>query len=638
MQKSYYQQLPLMPLGPGAIGEMLGDLLGSDPSLDGLPERIRERTAGNPFFIEEVVQALAEAGGLEGSRGGYRLVRPVEEAAIPATVQAVLASRIDRLGEREKTALQTAAVIGKEFGEPVLRRVAGIPEAELAAALRALIAAEFVYEEQLYPEAAYVFKHPLTQEVAYRAQLAEHRARLHAAVAQVIEELHPEKLDEKAALLAHHWEAAGQALDAARWHERAARWAALNNPREAQRHSQRVRELVKTLPESPERGALHVAACTQLLNLAMHLGTSAEEASVIRAEGKAVAERSGDLFGLAGLAVAYVWADISAAFEPDALEPSREAARLAEQTGDLDLRVTASCGLAFAQMFVGNCREALALTERAIELSSKESTLGLSTLSFSSYLWLVWFRGQLLVRMGRLTEAAPALGHASELARELGDVRMTGFTHNWLCQLSCYAGDAAAALGHARRGLEIAEKIASPFSRVIALLNIGRARLVGEEWHEAAAATEEALALARERRTALQVEMLLLADLAVARLGCGEGRAGLAAAEEALAIARRRAAKTHEIEVRLALARALIHTEGLEARGAVEAELSEASALIETTGQRAVEPYVHVERAELARLAGDEDGRRRELREAHRLFTAMGATGHAERLAKEALG
>ena len=110
-------------LGPEAIAELLQDLLGKDPLLAGLANRIRKRTGGNPFFIEETVQALAESGSLVGPRGAYRLVRPVAELTLPATV-AMLAARIDRLGEREKHLLQTAAVIGKEFTEPVLLRVA----------------------------------------------------------------------------------------------------------------------------------------------------------------------------------------------------------------------------------------------------------------------------------------------------------------------------------------------------------------------------------------------------------------------------------------------------------------------------------------------------------------------------------
>jgi predicted ATPase len=184
MQGSYYQQLPLLPLGPEAIAELLRDLLGGDPSLATLGERIRERTGGNPFFIEEVVQALAEAGSLAGAKGAYRLVRPAAEARLPATVQAVLAARIDRLAERDKQVLETAAVIGKEFTETVLCRVVELSEIDLTAALQKLTSAEFVYEEALYPQAQYTFKHALTREVAYNSLLNERRLTLHEHVAE----------------------------------------------------------------------------------------------------------------------------------------------------------------------------------------------------------------------------------------------------------------------------------------------------------------------------------------------------------------------------------------------------------------------------------------------------------------------
>src|SRR3989454_967990 len=215
MESACYQQLSLLPLGPGAIAELLDSLLGRDPSLAGLAERIRERAGGNPFFTEEVVQSLFEAGVLGGARGAHRLVRPVERLEIPASVQSILAARIDPLRERGKAALQIAPVIGKDFSEPVLARVAGLPGEELRAALPELVAGELPYPESLYPVAEYAFKHPLTQEVAYRSQLAERRARLHDRLAHAIAETYAGKLDERAALLAHHFEAAGESLEAA---------------------------------------------------------------------------------------------------------------------------------------------------------------------------------------------------------------------------------------------------------------------------------------------------------------------------------------------------------------------------------------------------------------------------------------
>jgi class 3 adenylate cyclase len=152
MRRSYYQQLPLRPLGPEATKELLVDLLGTDSSLRQLTERIQERTGGNPFFIEEIVQSLIETGVVGGARGAFRQLTPTETIGLPASVQSVLAARIDRLPELEKQVLQAAAVIGKEFSEPILRRAVDLADEDLSAALHALTNAEFTYPAALYPE------------------------------------------------------------------------------------------------------------------------------------------------------------------------------------------------------------------------------------------------------------------------------------------------------------------------------------------------------------------------------------------------------------------------------------------------------------------------------------------------------
>ncbi len=297
MQRSYYQHLPLQPLAPDAIRQLLRDELGDDPSVAALPETIHARTKGNPFFIEEVVQTLIESGHLTGARGAYRLTTPVEALQVPATVQAVLAARIDRLAEREKQVLQTAAVIGKTFGETLLRRVLGsvaaVDETALGQALSTLIASEFLFEAALYPEVEYSFKHPLTQEVAARSQLRERRARVHAAVAQALEEAGG-NLDERAAEIAQHWAEADDAGRAARWHRRAAEWAGLSDPREGLRHWRRVRELAPGVEDERERTELTLEACNQLLSLGWRMGGSEEEAAAVFAEGRALTEGLGD--------------------------------------------------------------------------------------------------------------------------------------------------------------------------------------------------------------------------------------------------------------------------------------------------------------------------------------------------------
>jgi class 3 adenylate cyclase len=179
-----YHEISLQPLGPADTRELLRDLAGEDPSLDGLAELIHERSAGNPFFVEEIVRSLAEAGNLEGERGAYRLAQPVEDAGVPASVQTVLAARIDRLGPSAKRLLQVASVAGKEFGERSLHLTAGLTREEMDPLMCDLTDGGFLYETELYPERVFAFRHPLTREVAYGTQLAEQRAMTHAATAR----------------------------------------------------------------------------------------------------------------------------------------------------------------------------------------------------------------------------------------------------------------------------------------------------------------------------------------------------------------------------------------------------------------------------------------------------------------------
>jgi class 3 adenylate cyclase len=368
MSKSYYRQIPLAPLGAEAVRALLNDMLGHDASIAGLATLIHERTGGNPFFTEEVVQSLIESGALQGTRGSYRLVTSIERLQVPPTVQALLAARIDRLGEREKHVLQAAAVIGKEFAEPILQRVLsavgthGRAPFDLTVALLTLKDAEFIVEQSLYPVAEYAFKHPLTQEVAYRSQLQERKRRTHAAVAHAIEQQDAEHLDERAALLAHHHEEAGDLAAAALWHRRAAEWVGLNDLKAALQHWQRVRELARHGGDEPESTALTIVACSRALMLGWRMGASATEWVHLFEEGCAAAERAGDLTALAMLNANYSAArGVNQANAPDYVRYAGAAVRIADRTGDAALRCGTRGYLLFAHAFSGHLRDAARL-------------------------------------------------------------------------------------------------------------------------------------------------------------------------------------------------------------------------------------------------------------------------------------
>ena len=635
-RKSYYQQLALQPLGPDAIRQLLADLLGNDPSINGLAQAIHARTAGNPFFTEEVVQSLIESGKLVGSRGNYRLVTPIDKLEVPGTVQALLAARIDRLREREKQVLQTAAVIGKTFAEPILKAVCSPKgDGSLAEALHALKNAEFVYEQALYPVAEYAFKHPLTQEVAYNSQLQERRVQIHAAVARAIEAANLEKLDEHAALLAHHWEAAADALAAARWHARAAAWVGTSDSAQALGHWRKVRDLLRTVPESAETAALGVTACVQILQLGWRMGMSDEESAQQFAEGRAIAEQSGDARLLAQVLASYAGVrGLVAGDVADCVKYNGEAARVAERTGDTTLKINVAVGFAYALLMAGRLSESVDVCEEAMRIAPADRHLRSGFINYDPYIWHVQHRGILYQGMGALAEAAQHFERALQLARQAHDTENQLFIHIVYASFAYYTGDAASGMSQARQALEITEKGGSSSTEMAVHLALGLVHLVNGEYDAAIEAQEQALRICRDTGAGRVWEPQLLAQLSEAHLACGHSSRALVYAEEALSASRRCGTREYDVLALIVRARARLRVHGSVASDAVEADLAEALAVVERIGAKVHIPFITEARAELAHAAGDEAAQQRALREAHRLFAAMGATGHAERLSK----
>jgi tetratricopeptide (TPR) repeat protein len=202
--KTSYTQLRLDPLPPASADAFLQALLGSDPSLTPLTQPLIARTQGNPFFLEESVRTLVETSVLVGECGGYHLAKPLDTLQVPATVQAVLAARIDRLPPVEKRLLQTAAVIGTEVPWPLLQAIADESEEVLHRGLAHVQAAEFLYETSLFPERVYTFKHALTHEVAYGGLLRERQRLLHGRIVAALEQRYADQLADQVERLAHH--------------------------------------------------------------------------------------------------------------------------------------------------------------------------------------------------------------------------------------------------------------------------------------------------------------------------------------------------------------------------------------------------------------------------------------------------
>ena len=337
--KTYYTQLRLDPLPPASADEFLQALLGDDPSLAPLTQLLIARTQGNPFFLEESVRTLVETGVLVGERGAYRLARPLESLQVPATVQAVLAARIDRLPPEEKRLLQTAAVIGTEVPWPLLQAIADAPDEALHRGLAHLQAAEFLYETSLFPEREYTFKHALTHEVAYGGLLRERQRLLHGRIVAAIEQRDADRLADQVERLAHH-ALRGEVWDKAVAYCRQAGDKALarSASREAVACFEQALVALAHLPEGRER---HEQAIDVRFGLRHALGQRREHGRILTylREAEGLAQALGDQHRL-GWVAAYMTDCFGATGDLQrAVEVGQRALALAGTLGDAALQV-----------------------------------------------------------------------------------------------------------------------------------------------------------------------------------------------------------------------------------------------------------------------------------------------------------
>ena len=629
--KPCFEQITLAPLGPEEVGAILRDLVGSDPSNAPLIANIERTTAGNPFFVEELVHALVEAGSLEGTRGDYRLVKPIEDIILPPTVHSVLAARIDHLPERQKEVVQSAAVIGKKFSEAVLQRIVRMEHSDLRTALDGLCESGFLYEREVYPTARYAFQHPLTQEVAYRTQLSDKRRGLHLIIARTLTELEPEKLDENAALLAHHWEAAGDFLEATLAYRRAAERASGTEMRESRVHWTKVMELIAHLEPTEQTIGIALAAAEGMLSLCWRLGLGNEEAHRVYAWGEEWALRSQTTGPRARLRGAYgAWHIFIGEIER-ALSIYDEAVAMLDADADAALRMLLASRRAYACLLAGKLRTALRLTREVIESMGEETPR--PGIGFGDWLFMMSFSGLVLTYLGRLEEAGSIIEKCLRLGIEAGEIggsnaiRGFGVTHAW------FMGDGVTALQHARSQVEFAERIASPAARAGAYDSLGVAHLLRGEWEDAVRCLESSLGIARETGTFLQAEALLLANMSDAYRGCGDLDRAIDVAREAVEVARTRRTRMHECRASLFLGRALVARGEPADLQEADRALADALAIVNKTEARAYEPYVRAELAALAAARGDTALRRREVAHAAALFRDIGAEARAVEIA-----
>jgi predicted ATPase/class 3 adenylate cyclase len=632
--KTYYTQLRLDPLPPESAEALLDALLGSDPALRPLTRLLIERTEGNPFFLEESVRTLVETKVLAGERGAYRLGQVLPNIQVSATVQAVLAARIDRLPAEEKRLLQAAAVIGKDVPFAVLQAIAEVPEDVLRHTLATLQASEFLHEARLFPDLEYTFKHALTHEVTFGSLLQDRRRALHARIVEAIEAIYAGRLAEHVERLAHH-ATRGEVWDKAVGYLRQAGTKAFmaSAHRKAAACFGHALDALAHLPETRETAEQGIDLRFDLCNALYFYGELERCAALLR-EAERLARTLDDPQRLG-----WVHLHMSQNFffmdETTLQRTSAERARAIGQTlADVPLQVAATYLLGTACIDFGDYRGAeslLAEVVRSLEGDLARERCGL--FGFPAVMSRAWLTRALAER-GAFAQGLVYGQDAIRLAEALGHLHSMSYACWLVGYLHGLKGDFAEAVPLLERGLEVSRE-----THLVAL-STHNAWVLGDVLVRSGRVAEglDLLEWSREVRrpfgTAFSFSRFLV-DLGEAYLVADRLEDARTSAEQAFTLTREQGQRGHEAYALRLLGEIASHPDRPDA-AAAEAHYGAALALASELGMRPLVAHCHLGLGKLDRRIGDRVKGDEALATAIAMYREMGMTFWLEK-AKAAL-
>jgi tetratricopeptide (TPR) repeat protein len=557
---------------------------------------------------------------LVGERGAYRLLKAAEAVHVPATVQAILAARIDRLPPEDKDLLQTAAVIGTDVPVTILAGVAGEPAA-LAVGLARLQAAEFLYEASLFPDAAYTFKHALTHEVAYGSLLQDRRRGLHARTVEAIERCYPERLAEHAERLAHHalrGEAWARAVPYLRQAGKKA--IARSAYREAAASFDQAFDALRHLPESRAR-------MEQAIDL--HLDASAARGSMGRfakstehaREAERLAETLADE-GRLGRALAQLAMNTWMAGDPHrSLELAQRTLVLATAHDDVALQAWASQRLGLVWQTIGDYRQAAECLRRLVEalqgdrrFERMETGTLISVFAGDRLAWC-------LAELGEFAEATARADEAGQVAREVDHPRSLVFANRSWGLVFLRRGDLMRAIPPLERAVELCRVIPAWTLIDVSTAHLGYAYALSGRLDEGAALLEEAVA--DPAATGIANHSLFLAHLGEAHLLAGRRDDAIAVAQRALELARRQKERGNEAWVLRLLGEIAAQADPPDPESA-DAHYHQALARADELGMRPLVAHCHLGLGNLYGRTGQETKAKEHLTTATTMYRQMG--------------
>jgi len=614
--KTYYSQMRLDALPVGSAGELLDALLGDDPGLAPLKQLLGKR--GNPFFLEESVRTLVETKALVGERGRYRLVQPVQTIQVPATVQAVLAARIDRLAPEDKRLLQVASVVGKDVPLSLLQAIADLPEETLRAGLDRLQGAEFLYETSLFPEVEYTFKHALTHEVAYQSLLLERRRALHARIVDAIERLYGDRLAEQVERLAHH-AVHGEVWDKALTYLRqaGAKAFARSANHEAVGHFEQALEVLRNFPQHRQTLEHAIDVRIDLRHALNSLGDFSRMNDILR-EAESFAETLEDQPRL-GRVSAFLTVSLFTAGVDRAVESGQRALAIGSALGDVGLQVSARYYLGLAYHHLGDYERAIeSFSTNVHVLEGERSGERFGMPSRPS----VMSRARLIISLadvGEFTEASRLADEATRMADVFNEVFGQALAYAAVGELCLARGQFPGAVAALERSLVHCESVPLFFPSTVACLGYVRA-LTGN--------VSDALPLL-EQGAASGLHQASVRAFAVARVRLGEGYllAGRVddathAAHEALAPSRERKLRSIEAWTLRLLGEIALHRDPPDIENS-ERHYHEGLALAAELHMRPLVAHCHLGLGKLSGHTGKRKEARAHLTTATRMYREM---------------
>jgi len=452
--KSYYSQIGMDQLSTGTSAELVQSLLEEGEVAPEIRKLILGKAGGNPLFVEELTHSLLENGAIHKENQQYVLSRKPSEIQVPDTIQGIIAARIDRVEDNLKRIMQVASVIGTEFAYRILQTIMGMRE-ELKSHLLNLQGLEFIYEKQLFPELEYIFKHALTQEVAYNSLLLKRRKEIHERIGNAIEEIYAERLEEYYELLAYHYvrsENKDKAVDYLTLAIQKAKNA--NVLEEAMALFEQAMSLLDTLPDIEENRQRRISLILKL-GIVFSLLLRTKEFYKLMLQYEPLVDRI-DNPGLKGaFYTAFGGCDWLIGNFDKAVETLTRASALCEIAGNDEYADIANMNLLFCYHYKGDFEQALALKEDVLCRFRERFNL-------RWYVWTLCFSSLSFLGLGRFDEAEEEAKKASSMAREYSDNSLVAYAAFQMSIVYCSKGDLERAFEYG----ELADQIApTPFDK-----------------------------------------------------------------------------------------------------------------------------------------------------------------------------